>query len=164
MRFIVCRVVSAAVMIALLLAASTNAAFSQTSLAVQRIDGSVASVALNELPRRSVEVREQVFKRVYSGVMLRDVLTKAGVPAGEALRGPAMRLYVTIVGQDGYKAVFALAELDAGFTDDLVLIADNEGGQPLLPDQGPLRVVASGDKRPARWVRQVVRVELREAP
>lgn len=33
---------------------------------------------------------------------------------------------------------------------------------PLLPDTGPLQLVVPHDKRPARWVRQVAKVEVRD--
>jgi hypothetical protein len=56
---------------------------------------------------------------------------------------------------DGYRAVFALAELDPELTDRVILLADTKDGQPLSPSEGAFRVIVPGEKRPARWVRQV---------
>ncbi len=56
---------------------------------------------------------------------------------------------------DGYKVVFALAELDPEFASREILLADKRDGKPLDAKQGPFRIVAPGDKRPARWIRQV---------
>jgi hypothetical protein len=65
---------------------------------------------------------------------------------------------------DGYRVAYAIAELDAAFTDQIVLVADRRNGKPLLPDTGPLQVVVPNDRRPARWVRQVNRIEVRQLP
>ena len=64
---------------------------------------------------------------------------------------------------DGYKVVFAPAELDAGFTDKVVILAYDKDGKPLDQAEGPFRLIAVGEKRPARWVRGVVKIR-DEAP
>jgi hypothetical protein len=58
--------------------------------------------------------------------------------------------------------VYAIAELDAGFTDQIILLADRRDGKPLLPDTGPWQIIVPNDKRAARWIRQVNRIEVRE--
>jgi hypothetical protein len=57
--------------------------------------------------------------------------------------------------EDGYKVVFALAELDSGITNSEVLVADTVDGAPIDAKRGPFRLVAPHDKRPARWVRML---------
>jgi hypothetical protein len=47
--------------------------------------------------------------------------------------------------------VYALAELDTGFTDNVVLLAHAKDDKPLTPNEAPFRIVNPGDKRPARW-------------
>jgi DMSO/TMAO reductase YedYZ molybdopterin-dependent catalytic subunit len=136
----------------------------QTSIEVRGLDGVVQQIALTGLPTQQVAVRENLFKHEYGGVLLRDVLTKAGVQMGEHLRGPAMRRYAVAVGKDGYRVVIALPEVDSGFTDESIIVASSRDGHPLIPDHGPLRLIVPGDKRGARWVRQVVRIEIHEAP
>jgi hypothetical protein len=51
--------------------------------------------------------------------------------------------------------VLALPELDPEFTDRVVLLADKVDGHPLASKDGPFRIVIPGEKRMARWVRQV---------
>lgn len=61
---------------------------------------------------------------------------------------------------DGYKVVFALAEVDPAFATREILVADKRDGKPLDAKEGPLRIVAPGDKRAARWVRQVTTLRI----
>ena len=103
-------------------------------------------------------------KTIHEGVLLRDVLAKANVPLGEALRGKALARAIVATAVDGYQVAFAIAEIDAAFNDHLVLIVDTRNGQPLLPDSGPLQIVVPQDKRPARWIRQVTTLEVKQLP
>ncbi|MBV8900526.1 MAG: molybdopterin-dependent oxidoreductase [Verrucomicrobia bacterium] len=110
------------------------------------------------LPRVEVRVNDRQGREVtYAGVSLCDVLRAAGMkfdatamPSRATVAG-----YVVVDAADGYQAVFALAELDPALTDRVILLADRKDGQPLTAGEGPLRVVVPGEKRPARWVRQV---------
>ncbi|MBV9488575.1 MAG: molybdopterin-dependent oxidoreductase [Verrucomicrobia bacterium] len=110
------------------------------------------------LPRTEARVTTRQGQPVtYGGVSLCDVLRAAGVMLGEVgmPSREAVASYVVVEGADGYRAVFALAELDPAQTDRVILLADRKDGEPLPAPEGPLRVVVPGEKRPARWVRQV---------
>jgi hypothetical protein len=72
--------------------------------------------------------------------------------------------YVVVTGADGYRVVFALAELDAAFTGRAVILADSRDGGALPPNAAPFQLIVPGEKRPARWVRQVVAIEVLTAP
>src|SRR5215510_5177371 len=111
---------------------------------------------LAAMPQRSVTASAHDQTGTYSGVALREILTKAGVQAGADIRGPLLASYVVVTGADGYRAVFALAELDPVFTDRLVLLASQKDGGPLAENARPCQVIVPGELRPARWVRQVV--------
>ena len=127
----------------------------QTSIAVVGLDGRRVAVPFNGLERKSVTTADRAgIKTVHEGVLLRDVLARANVPLGEALRGKALARAVVATAVDGYQVAFAIAEIDAAFNDHMVLIVDQRNGQPLLPDSGPLQIVVPQDNRPARWVRQ----------
>jgi len=110
---------------------------------------------LSRLSRRSVRAAEHGKEATFEGVALGDVLRMAGIPSGEKLRGPQLVKYLLVDARDGYQAVFALPELDGAFTDREILLADRRDGTPLSAEEGPLRIVVPGEKRPARWVRQV---------
>ena len=94
------------------------------------------------------------------GVAIRELLTKAGVPAGTALRGAALATSVVITGADGYRVAFGLAEFDPAFTDRIAILADRRDGKPLPENAVPFQLILTGEKRPTRWVRQVVSITL----
>jgi hypothetical protein len=121
---------------------------------------------LRQMPQQSVTINNPHTKSTekYEGVLLRDILAKVSTPAGEKLHGDEMRDYVEVSGRDGYTAVFALAELDPAFQDNQVLVAISSDGKPLDDKQGPVRMVAPQDKRPARSVRMVETITVRRAP
>ena len=56
-----------------------------------------------------------------------------------------MATYVVASATDGYRVIFSLAELDPEFTGSEIMVADRTNGQPLLADQGPIRIVAPKD-------------------
>lgn len=55
-----------------------------------------------------------------------------------------------------------LLDLRGDLTDRVILLADIKDGQPLPPGEGPFRVIVPGEKRPARWVRQVRSLTVRK--
>ena len=100
----------------------------------------------------------------YEGVLLEDLLNKAGVPHGEQLRGKLLATYVLAEAQDGYRVVFSLGDLDSSILDSEILVADTLDGAPLATNLGPFRLVAPHDKRPARWVRMLKSVTVVPVP
>jgi DMSO/TMAO reductase YedYZ molybdopterin-dependent catalytic subunit len=111
---------------------------------------------LAKLPRRSVKARDHGgAEATFEGVALVDVLQLAGVKFGEGLKGKNLALYLVVEAADDYRAVFALPELDPAYNDRVMLLADRRDGAKLDDKEGPLRVVVPGEKRQARWVRQV---------
>ncbi len=119
-------------------------------------------VALEKLERRTIVTEDRGLRTTFEGVALRDVVAQAGAALGEKLRGKALAQVVIASARDGYQVAYAIAELDAAFTDQIVLLADRRDGRPLLPDTGPWQIVVPSDKRPARWMRQVSRIEVRQ--
>jgi hypothetical protein len=120
---------------------------------------------LKAMPRTTVAVHNEHSKadETYSGVRLADVLTKMSAPLGKDLRGAALSGYLVATGSDGYVAVLALAEVDPTFHSGEVLVADTMNGAPLDAKSGPFKLVVTEDKRPARWVRNLVSIELKSA-
>jgi DMSO/TMAO reductase YedYZ molybdopterin-dependent catalytic subunit len=117
----------------------------------------VTAEDLKKMPRKTLRIENTRAKKtdVYEGVPLEALLQKAGVPQGEQLRGAAMTTYVLIEAADDYRVIFSLAEIDSGFQDSEILLADTLDGAPLAPDQGPFKLVAPHEKRPARWIKMV---------
>jgi Oxidoreductase molybdopterin binding domain len=148
----------------LLAAASCRLAAADPALTVLSPDKTLSLTAedLRRLPHREVTATNPHDKgqHRYSGVLVRDLLAQVGAPMGEKLRGPALRLAVIVHSRDGYGTLFALAEFDDAFSDRDILLADAEDGAPIADGSGPLRLVAPGDKRAARWVRMVASLEV----
>ena len=71
-----------------------------------------------------------------------------------------MASYVLASATDGYQAVFALAEADPAFSSSEIIVADTIDGKPLFDYQGPFRIVAPHDKRGARSIRMLQRLEV----
>ncbi|MGD0438520.1 MAG: molybdopterin-dependent oxidoreductase [Bryobacteraceae bacterium] len=116
---------------------------------------------LARMPRETVSVPDQDGNKVeYEGVPVREILTRAGAPLGKQLRGKALATYVLAKAHDGYQVLFALAEFDAEFGNEQIVVADKRDGKPLFGYQGPFRVVGPNDKAGARSVRMLETLEL----
>lgn len=98
-------------------------------------------------------------EETYSGVPLAVLLAKVNAPLGEKLRGQALASCVVATGSDGYSVVLYIAEVDPSFHDGQIVVADSRDGQPLTTS-GPFQLIVSEDKRPARWVRNLVTVSV----
>lgn len=145
----------------------------QTSATAElRISGDVATPLklslsdLRNMPRQTLKVLNPHEKKeeVYEGVAVQELLHRAGVPQNDKLRGPAMAIYIVAEASDGYRAVFSLAELDSDFQDSDVIVADTVNSSPLGEKQGPFKMVAPHDKRPARWIRMLTSLTVQTAP
>lgn len=115
----------------------------------------LTSAEIAVLPHQAIAVEDHGKSVRYEGVPLRLVLEKAHVTFGDSLRGKRLADCLLVEAADGYRVVFALPELDPGFTDRVILLADKADGHPLDAKEGPFRVIVPGEKRMARWVRQV---------
>jgi DMSO/TMAO reductase YedYZ molybdopterin-dependent catalytic subunit len=151
--------------------AAPQAAAPATSAVLLRVEGEVdkplalTAEAFAKLPRRSVEAKTHEGQPArFEGVSLTDVLNEAGAPLGQKLRGPGLARYLVASAADGYRAIFALPELDPAFTDAVILVADRRDGQPLGAEEGLLRLVVPAEKRQARWVRQLLALTVKTVP
>lgn len=98
----------------------------------------------------------------YAGVPLAVLLAKLDAPLGEHLRGKALASYIVASGSDGYSVVLSIAEADPSFHGGEILVADARDGQS-LGKSGPFQLIISEDKRPARWVHNLVSLSLQDA-
>jgi hypothetical protein len=112
------------------------------------------------MPHQKMTVDDHGKSVMMEGVPLRQVLEKAGVTFDHSMHGKSLTRCLLVGAADGYRVVFAMAELDPGFTDRVILLADRADGQPLDNQAGPFRIVVPGEKRMARWVRQVITLKV----
>lgn len=111
---------------------------------------------LAKLKRQSLQaVDHEGQPASFEGYALSDVLALAGVHFDKEHQKQTLTSYLLVNAADGYRVIFALPELDPGFTDRRILLADKRDGKPLAAGEGPWKLVVPGEKRQARWVRQV---------
>ena len=115
---------------------------------------------MSELPRAEATLNEHGKSVRYQGVLVYDLLKRAGASVGAELHGKAFATYVIAKGRDGYEVVFSIAELDPGLTEAKVVLADKSDGRSLPESAGPFRLVAPGDKKMARSVRMLENLEV----
>jgi len=121
---------------------------------------SLTAADLAKMPRVTVTTKNDGVEVSYEGVWLHEVLKAAGVPGGTELRGNALTIFVVAEASDGYQAIFSVAEIDPAFTDNQVLLADKADGKALFGAQGAFRLVAPKEKRGARSVRMLQKLEV----
>jgi hypothetical protein len=150
-----------------LVVASALPAQSSAPLTIVSPDGAVHTLAaaqLQTLPTVTGTATAHDTRFTFVGIDLRDVLRLAGVSPVDSLRRGQLRRVVVFVGADGYSALIALSDLDPSIGDRRAILVDREDGAALPPERGPRRIIVEGDRRPSRWVRQVVRIEVRDLP
>jgi hypothetical protein len=133
------------------------------TLAVEGIDGKIVTLSIQDLaalPPQSFEAQENGKTSRFEGVRLADVLAKVSRPQGHLT---AAGYYLLAEARDGYRAVFAWSELNPDIMDKPVYVATNRDGAALNEKSGPFQLVAPGEKRTGRWVKQLAALRLREA-
>jgi hypothetical protein len=136
------------------------------TLVVQGVDGKTVALSaadLSKLPQQTVKTTDHEAPVTFEGVLLADVLAKIALPTGEKFHSTAASYYMLVEAKDAYRAVYAWAELDPGFMDKSVYVVTRRDGQPLSDKDGPFQLVAPGEKRAGRWVRQVTALRIKQA-
>ena len=138
-------------------------ALSAQTLQVVGTDGKATTLSaaqITALPHVKASVQDHGATLEFEGVPLAEVLASGGIKLGDSMRGPRMTEAMLVEAADNYKVVFALAEVDPAFATREIILADKKNGKPLDAQEGPFRIVAPGDKRGARWVRQVTMIRI----
>jgi hypothetical protein len=134
--------------------------------AVLKVEGAVATPLsltaedLDKMPRATATLTADGNTTTYEGVLLYDILVKAGWQFGRGMTGKGMASYLIATGKDGYQVVFALPEIDPMFGGAKVIIADKADGAPLPGPQQPFRIVAPQDKMHARSIYSLLKIEV----
>ncbi len=137
------------------------------TLRVEGIGGTAVTFSVSDLaglPQQTWSAGDHGTSVTWGGVLLADVLAKVTTPAGEKFHHTAASYYLLAEGSDGYRAVFAWAELDPSFTDKAVYVVTKRDGKPLAESEGPFRLVVPGEKRNARSVRQLKLLRIEQPP
>jgi len=157
----------------LLLAAAPFAARAQApdpKLVVRLSDGTQRDFTITELKRLPAESASArlhdgpIF--IVAGASVTTLLRLTGLDLAANLGGAQVESHALVArAADGYRAVFGLAELDPHFGHPPLLIRweDADGGA-LAQRVGPFQLIATGESRPGRWVRQLVSIEVKSLP
>ena len=138
----------------------------QPSFLVRGLGGSSVTLTeadLEKLPQQTITTADHGTTVTFQGVRLADVLTKVDLPLGDKYHSTAASYYVLAEGKDGYRVVFAWAEVDAGFMDKQIYVVTKRDGKPLPENARPFQLVAPGEKRGARWLRQLSALTVKQA-
>lgn len=120
----------------------------------------ITAAQISVLPHVIVKVVDHDAPAQFEGVSLGSLLSSANIQLGDKLRGSRMTEVLLVEAADAYRVVFALAEVDPVFAVREIILADKRDGKPLHAKEGPFRIIAPGDKRGARWVRQVTALKI----
>lgn len=125
---------------------------------------SLKSADLAKLPRREVKIKNQDGKEiVFEGVDVREILPLAGIKFDKETERLNLTRFLIVEAADNYRVVFAFAELDAAFTDKIILLAEKSDGKPLAEKYGRWQIIVPDEKKRGRWVRQVVGLKVKAA-
>lgn len=116
---------------------------------------------MKKFPSAEVKAKDRDGKEhTFKGALLSVILDSAGVTLGKQLRGENLVKYVLVKAVDGYEVIYSLPEIDPEFTSNTVLLTTHVDGNPLPKGEGPFRLVAPQDKRPARWIREITSIKV----
>jgi hypothetical protein len=101
--------------------------------------------------------------RQYLGRRVYDVVDSAGFTLDPANEEDILRKLVVVWSADGTPSVLTGGEIHPEFFNGNALLATRREGERLAGDEGPVRLVIPYDRNPGRWVKQVARVEVRNA-
>ena len=138
--------------------------------AVLTVDGAVPRPAIFDasafgaLPHASATATIHGTMLTCTGAWLADVIAAAGVPTGEAVRGPGLAMVVVARAADGYRVVFSLGEIERSLGRGQILVTDRCNGAALPDGEGPWRLVVANEVRGARSVRALTRLSVVPVP
>ena len=142
-------------------AQDSNPAGNSIELALGATKAQLTEALLASLPRVERDVSFETSKGPshghYGGVLLWDVLAANKAFDGLEHNAELKKTFV-VSGRDGYAIAFSVGEIHPEFGATPMMIATEVDGKPFADG---LRVIVPGDKRGARNVREVVRIELR---
>ncbi len=125
--------------------------------------GSELRIAFNrmkELPVHQARIVDHEGEEAsYTGAWLSDVL-KLNELVRSIEKRAQVNSYVYVTAADGYTALIALPECDSSFRERPALLAWLKNAQPLNAHDGPFQIIVPDDRKHARDVRQVIRLEV----
>ncbi|UOK71059.1 hypothetical protein [Ancylobacter polymorphus] len=150
-------------LVLLLLGASPANAADPVTLAGAGKEEALSVAALRALPAETLTVTYATAKGPerarFTGPRLWDLLVARGLVDTDPHRA-LLRSVIVVTAGDGYRLVLAAADLAPDLGDAPILLAHTREGEPLATARAP-RLVVPGDRRGARQMFDVARIEVR---
>ena len=132
------------------------------------VDGKATTLTMADLqamPQKTITAHNEHTKadETYTGVPLGDLLAKYGFTVDQSTHQKMLHSYLRVEGTDNYWVLYSLTEVERSEHNGDVLVALTMSGKA-LGGEGALKLVASGDKKPERWVRNLASIKLVMAP
>jgi hypothetical protein len=124
----------------------------------------LTSEDLAKMPRTTATLASDGGTDTYEGVLLYDILVKAGWQFGHMPAGKGVSMCILATGKDGFQAVFSMGEIDPQLAGEKVIVADKLNGQPLPDRYKPFRIISPQDKKHARSIYSLVTVDVIRLP
>jgi hypothetical protein len=134
--------------------------------AVLKVEGAVPAPLsltaedLAKMPRTTASLASDGGTDTYEGVLLYDILVKAGWQFGHMPAGKGVPVCILATAKDGFQAVYSIGEIDPELAGEKVIVADKLNGQPLPGRYKPFRIVSPQDKKHARSIYSLVKMEV----
>jgi hypothetical protein len=135
----------------------------KASAPIAPVEVKLDEALIARLPQITAQGEAHGHKLSCEGVALHELLRASGAMPAEPLRGPQLARVAVVQARDGYRAAFSLGELDPSLGNRQVVLTRRCDGKALPADDGPWRLIAPGETRPARWVRQVESIRVIDA-
>ena len=119
---------------------------------------------LAKMPRTTATLASDGGTDTYEGVLLYDILVKAGWQFGHMPAGKGVPVCILATAKDGFQAVFSIGEIDPQLAGEKVIVADKLNGRPLPDRYKPFRIVSPQDKKHARSIYSLVKLEIIKLP
>jgi hypothetical protein len=134
-----------------------------TSLTLD-VDGKTTTLSLAELqalPHKTITVHNAhtQMNETYTGVALDELLGRYGAALDKTSQKRILHSYLRVEGTDHYFVLYSAAEIEGAIHNGDVIVATGMNGNGLGED-GAIKLVASGDKKPMRWVRNLTKITL----
>jgi hypothetical protein len=126
---------------------------------VLTIDGKSTTLSVADLqamPQKTLSVKNghSGADELYTGVAVGDLLARYGFAFESSTAKRVYHSYVRAEGTDGYWVLYSASELEGVLRETGAIVALTADGKP-LGEQGEFKIVLAGEKRPARWVRNL---------
>lgn len=119
---------------------------------------------LDAMPQTTVKVHNAHTKadESYTGVLLSELISKAGFAVNSATQSEMLHSYVQAEGTDHYWVLYSLTETEPTESTGKVIVAMSVDGHGLGAD-GQLKLVSTEDTKPERWVRNLATITVKSA-